>query len=486
MFRFLKQGKKNINSLLIIRNGYLVLESYFSPHSRTTIHDVASVTKSITSLLTGAAIRQGYLDSVQQRVVDLLPEPAAQELSPEKQAITVEHLLSMTSGLRWNESAVAYTNPENDLTRMSSRKDWSAFWASRPMSNEPGQKFNYNSGGYHLLSALLQHQTGRTLAEFASEQLFAPLGINEYDWPSDPSGVTQGNSRLCLPALALARVGYLLLQKGQWGGVPIVPADFAEASTRHFVAISSASSLGEFKLKLFRIIGRRKQTVPYTGYGYGWYLPTFGGFAARGYGGQAIFVLPAAQLIVVFTACLRQADTFLPEFLMGKYILPALQPMATHGLASTPALSLQQIVEELAAPEPIHGPARDTVAGEISGRYFAMDANAAGVQGFRLSFGSEHEAVMELLMADQELKLLLGLDAVFRLNKSTGGDIVGGRGVWVARNKFVVETRSTRNGDIFNMLFTFQDQQVVLLSQEWLSGKRERFTGNLGEADPFD
>ncbi len=186
----IQEREANIHSVLIVRNGYMVLEAYFDPYDQDTSHVVHSVTKSITSALVGISIREGYIDGVNQPVLKHFPGRTVSNLDPAKQAMTLEHLLNMTSGLSWPEVSSPYVSLSNPVRQMLRSQDFVQFVLDRPMNEEPGTSFNYNTGASHLLSAIIQETTGINTLSFAQKHLFTPLGISDVFWPSYPDGVT--------------------------------------------------------------------------------------------------------------------------------------------------------------------------------------------------------------------------------------------------------------------------------------------------------
>ena len=294
--------KLNIHSLLIIRHGYLVAEVYYGANSPTLKHDLYSVTKSFTSALVGIAIHEGYIHGVNQPVLDLFADRQVANLDARKKAMTLEHLLTMSSGLDWPESGNAYTTTDNPYVRMMRSPDWVQFVLDRPMAQPPGAAFNYNSGASHLLSAIVQKTTGTSTLAFAHEHLFKPLGIADVAWGADAAGIAVGGSDLRLTPRDMAKFGYLYLRGGVWDGGQIVPAEWVKTSTTKHIKSSDAG----------------------LDYGYQWWIwPD--GFAAQGLGGQYVFVRPRQDLVVVFTAWLTGSETEGPPALLDSFILPAIR-----------------------------------------------------------------------------------------------------------------------------------------------------------------
>ena len=185
----LTMREKNIpiHSLLVIRNGKVLVDATFYPYDGSTVHDLASVTKSVMTTLIAIAADQGKLD-LDQPLVSFFPDRTIANRDARKESITVRDLAKMASGL----DSLGFAQDEGTLREMQASPDYVKFALDRKVVTEPGTQFVYDSPGMHLLSAILQQATGQTALEFAQENLFAPLGIQDVIWPSDPQGVTHG------------------------------------------------------------------------------------------------------------------------------------------------------------------------------------------------------------------------------------------------------------------------------------------------------
>ncbi|MFX1575538.1 MAG: serine hydrolase domain-containing protein [Promethearchaeota archaeon] len=287
-----------LRSILIIRHGYLVYENYMgTPERIDQPSNIYSCTKSVSSALIGIAIDQGYLD-LDDRLVDIFSHLTIQNLDSRKEAITVEHLLTMTSGLPWDEWTYPYGNPNNDWDRMTTSPNWVEFVINRPMDSSPGSRWVYNTGGSHLLSAIVHETTNMSTLEFAETNLFTPLGITDYYWSDDPQGNVNGGSALQLRPRDMAKFGFLYLHNGTWDGTELLPASWIAASSSSHATVDS-----------------------YTEYGYQWWIhPHINAFAAHGYLNQHIFVIPNQDMVVVATA---RSSEFDPLHLLEDYIIPA-------------------------------------------------------------------------------------------------------------------------------------------------------------------
>ena len=270
-----------VHSVIVIRHGYIVLEEYWGWYEQDRRHALASVTKSFTSALIGIAMKEGYIESLDQKMVDFFPERTIQNLDSRKEAITLEDMLTMTDGLDWPELEIPYDDDRNIAYQMAYEADPVQFVLDRPMADEPGTVLNYNTGTSHLLSAILFRTTGEDTLDFAIEHLFEPLGIGPVVlWTADAQGLHFGGFGLNLAPRDMAKFGLLYLQNGIWDGEQIVPADYVAASGEsHFYF------------------------EPETGYGYQWWTaPELGFYFALGVGGQLISVFPEFDMVVVITA----------------------------------------------------------------------------------------------------------------------------------------------------------------------------------------
>lgn len=303
MVDYIQTSNIEINSLAIIRHGYLVWEEYFRLRNRRELNGIFSCTKSVTSALVGIAVDQGYIAQIEQPVLDFFPDYTVANLDERKEALTIRHLLTMTDGFEWSSRYMGDPPEQDTKSLMHSRYDWVQFMLDQPMSHEPGTRFYYNTGASHLLSAIIQEATGMRASEFAREHLFGPLGITHVLWPSDPQGITRGGSTLRMTTRDMAKFGYLYLNGGRWDGEQIVSLDWVrESSTNH------SPTQGLY-------------------YGYQWWLnPAQGYYAAVGALGQYIIVIPELDMVVVFTSGFpSEEETYIPHLLLAFYIFPAVQ-----------------------------------------------------------------------------------------------------------------------------------------------------------------
>lgn len=299
----LKGTYPNIHSLIIIRNGRLVFEKYFAgedfhrgkgrlgvvEHSRDTLHDLRSVTKSILGLAVMHAVSKGKIKSLDQPIFDFFPEHS-KYAEGEKKGITVKHLLTMSPGLTWNED-LPYTNPANSETAMDRSADPSDFVLSQKIVAKPGSAFNYSGGATHLLAEIIRKATDLPADEYVSRNLFAPLGIKKFEWVKGRNGYLIAASGLRLRSRDLAKISLLVMNEGKWNGKQIIPSNLVKEATTKQIALGQ---------------GPPGMTMDY---GYQTWLPIVAtgdasmsliGF--NGNGGQVVVIDKERNLISVVTA----------------------------------------------------------------------------------------------------------------------------------------------------------------------------------------
>lgn len=311
MLDLIQREEIPLDSLTIVRHGYIIMDETFPPFDKDELHELHSATKSITSALVGISLHDAKLagvdaPSVNTPMLDLLQSRRAANMGERKQRMTLGDVLTMTAGLEWVEWGAAYEpGTGNDLVLMiETASDWTQYILDRPMAAEPGTTFLYNSGASHLLSAVVTELSGRPAAEFAVERLFNPLGIHEFEWAISPEGITAGWANLRLHPQDLAKIGLLYLQHGAWDREQIVPAEWVEQSTADQVS------------------------DPAYEYGYQWWLDSADGYAfMAGRFGQVAIVAPKQDMVIVFTSHLPDtvSDVGVTRWLAEKFIFASVR-----------------------------------------------------------------------------------------------------------------------------------------------------------------
>jgi CubicO group peptidase (beta-lactamase class C family) len=312
----------NVHSVVVVRHGSLVFEHYFSGADERqgdklgevafgpeTRHDVRSATKSIVALLMGIAVDRGWVAGIDQPVLSYFPEYADLR-TPEKDRITVRHLLTMSAGLSWNEDN--YDDPNNSEIRMVDAADHYRFVLEQPVVAPAGQVYNYNGGGTAVIAAVLRKATGKPLDELAHTLLFEPLDITDVEWNRWGDGTPNAASGLRMCPRDLAKIGQLVLSHGAWNGKQLVPASWVDAANAPQINGAGLYFYGyHFRLGRSFVDGREVDWA-----------------AAWGNGGQRVFIVPALDLVVVVTAGLYHSFTqgTVPIEVMNRFVLPAIEP----------------------------------------------------------------------------------------------------------------------------------------------------------------
>ena len=434
----IQKKRTPIHSLMIIRNDSVILDAYFYPYDGTIYHDLASVTKSVMSTLIGIAADQGKL-SLDDPMVSFFPGRDIANRDERKEAITVRHLVSMSSGL-----ACGGGNDEPTLENMRASEDWVQFALDRKVVNDPGAIFTYCGLGMHLLSAILQQATEMTAFDFARENLFGPLGIRDVYWPADPQGVTHGWGDLCLHPQDMARLGSLFLHQGQWEGRQIVSSEWVESALQ----------------------GYMKGTGRIEDYGYGWWIGQPGNepeFLAAGRGGQKIKVYPNRNLILVMTGGGFEYSEIQP------YVLAAMGDLSGATLPANPAgvASLNTALVAIArGPEPEPVPLLPATARAISGQTFVFESNPI-LLSLRLDFDDSAEAIFQLEVANEPGQRVVGvgLDGVYR--SSHAGRPIIARGSWADAQTFVIDYNEGPGLATYTFRLHFDGDKMIFEGPGW-------------------
>lgn len=458
MLKYMDSSEKDFHSVLVYRNNQLVTESYFYPYHKDVKHSVNSVTKSIVSTLIGIAIEDQKLGSINEKVVDLFPEMQLEHLDDQKKDITVENLLTMSSGLQWVDH-FQYGAPDDSTTKMDQSPNAIKYVLDQPVVTEPGTKFYYHNGVSQTLSGIIHHHSGQTTFDYAKEKLFHPLGITNLDWIMNQNGIHNGGGGLIMIPRDMGKIGLLFLNHGSWNGKQLISEEWVkEATMKHIDTIGVDP--GEH------------------GYGYQWWMNSFGGYSARGIGGQFIFVLPEENLVVVFTSKLENRDFLLPERLVEKFIIPAIKSDEAIEANPNGYEMLETTVEKIAEPnEAIQEIPLPEIAESISGKTYSFDHNPINIQSFSLTFNGKNEAILKLAIGGFDYEFPVGLDDVYRVNNPSLEEgpfgmynMMALKGKWINESTFEVDMKHAYQNDL---QFHFDGIEVTLTVEGIpLNGKR--------------
>lgn len=258
----------DMHHFMVLRHGNVICETDFAPYRKGIWHITHSMCKSITGMAAGLLIDEGKLD-LSENIYKIFHDKGSTWAKIFRPEVTVENLMTMTSGVTFNESGIVSGN------------DWLESYLNAPVSEKPGTKFQYNSLNSYVLSAIITERTGMPMDEYLKPRLFDPLGITDYLWEKCPRGITKGGWGLFMHTEDMAKLGQLYLNKGKWNGKQIIPESWAEAS-----------------------VTKKVDSIEGT-YGYGyqlWMEERPGSFEYNGMLGQNVLIYPDVDMVIVTNA----------------------------------------------------------------------------------------------------------------------------------------------------------------------------------------
>jgi len=286
---------------------YNYFSSWWHPfYHGSNLHTLQSVTKTVTSMIIGVAVTRKEFPFLDTPVLSFFDTSTVKNIDDRKRRMTIRHLLTMTAGFDWHEN-LPYSDPNNSCSNMEASFDWVKFTIDQPMSDEPGKVFNYNSGATELLAHIFRLATGQDIEEYAVKHLFTPLGIKNHFWKRSPYGLIDTEGGLYLEKSDLAKLFHLVLKKGKWETKQILSTDWISQSVSPYIKFG-----------------------PKSGYGYKWWLGSYGNkpaevtWGGNGFGGQFPIIIPEYDMVVVFNAWdifpSAQTKNYNPDFLVKKVL----------------------------------------------------------------------------------------------------------------------------------------------------------------------
>ncbi len=285
---------------------YNYFDPYWHPYFHgTDMHSMQSVSKTVTSVIYGIAMTRGdFKAALNTPVLKYFDAAKVKNVDERKRRMTLRDVLTMTTGLAWNEEDVPYDDPRSDSSLMEATDDWVQYVIDKPMVADPGKVFNYSSGATELLAYIFQKETGQDIDVYGEAHLFAPLGIRHH-WKRTYLGVVDTEGGLYLEGADLAKIGYLYLHDGMWDGRRIVSKEWVTESLAPYIDAPAPFKYG-FKWWLYP----RAQAGQYI-------------WMARGFGGQRLMVFAEEDLIVTFTGWEIVHDAAPTDDLVNR-LLPAI------------------------------------------------------------------------------------------------------------------------------------------------------------------
>lgn len=309
--RVLSETDKEVHGVLLALDGKLVLEEYFNGYGRDNLQLLASVTKSINSILFGQAVDLGLIKDLDRPALEYFPEYSQVPDFESKRKITLRHLLTMSAGLDWDYTTLPIESPDYPTRKMVTSDDPLGFLLNRKMVAQPGQTYNYNDGLSIMLGEILRRVSDQPVGRFAKARLFAPLGIQRFFWNTTRAGLTMTQGGLYLRPRDMAKIGQLVLQGGVWRGRRIVSQEWLRDSTREHLSGDGVGYGYQWRTAKVKQGGRELTII--------W---------ASGYGGQRIFIVPDLEAVAVITHKVlhNPGGGLRAERMFVNRILPALVP----------------------------------------------------------------------------------------------------------------------------------------------------------------
>jgi hypothetical protein len=380
-------------------------------------------------------------------------------LDDRKEAITVQNLLDMTSGIEWTQPLVGAI--PTSLIEMQRSPDWVKFILDKPMSSAPGETFNYSDGNAQLLSAIITKLTGMSALEYAKAKLFGPLGINDVFWRHDPQGISIGGDELYLQPRDMAKIGYLYLRNGAWEGEQLLPAGWIEKVSHAIVDMHN----------------RWEPDLRYSNFF--WTLPNKHVYMATGFNGQMVMVFPDLDVVAVTTA--RDSHNF-GEF--AKFISSSVKSDTALPADAASAKLLADKIHDVSTEEPTKvGPAAK-LAATVSGKVYRFPPHEINVKSLSLMLVDpqphyEIEAyARDATKSDPRFTGPIGLDGLYRKGELTRHGLAGWlegvprvnavKGTWQDDHTFVIDRLVLGQGvSAERWTLTFDREKVNVRLKFW-------------------
>ncbi|WP_426593313.1 serine hydrolase domain-containing protein [Cellulomonas sp. McL0617] len=363
-----------LHSIMVLRHGHVIAEGWAAPFASDRLHELFSLSKSVTATAVGFAVADGLFD-VDDLVLDLLGDRAPENPGDHLRRMRVRHLLTMTTG----------HDTDPSLAVFPTGGDWVGEFLRQPVEHEPGTHFVYNSAATYVLSALVQQVTGQRLLEYLRTRLFEPLGIEDATWEQSPTGVDTGGFGLSATTEDIAAIGLLYLQDGVWEGRQLLPDGWAAEATRLHVPN-----------------GDDPENDWAQGYGYQfWRCRPANSWRGDGAFGQYIVGLPEQDVVVAMTSGRQEMHEYLQ--VLWDRLLPGLadepSPPTAHG-------DLDAAIAAMRLDPPTGEPTSPT-GSRLSGRTITFPPNPGGLRSAVLEVGADHDR-LTVEVGDQRIEGVVG------------------------------------------------------------------------------
>jgi CubicO group peptidase (beta-lactamase class C family) len=452
-----------MDSLLVTRHGKIVAEAYYAPFPSGMRHRINSATKSVIGSLVGIALKDGLIKSLDQPMLEFFPGRTFANADERRKVITLRHLLDMASGIDWTEPLSAAV--PTSMLEMDRSRDWVQYVLDHGVAHEPGTTFGYNSGGTHLLSAVLSRVTGKNAETYAREKLFGPLGITDVMWRQDPQGVSTGGYGLYLLPRDMAKLGLFWLHGGAWDGKQLLPTDWIDTARQGRI------------------------DMPFPGGRYGnlfWSIPGKDAFMAVGFDRQLIIVLPKLDIVAAFTGANRYSNydgkPSLAAYSMGTVVdrlksatksdtaLPE-DPAALELLTDKVKAMTEEVRTEDAGSSPL--------AASLSGKIWRLQPNLFRIRTLSFMFEND-EASFTYDQDGQRWGGPIGLDGFYGIGGRRLYGKSAAKGRWLDDKTFQLEFQTLGNDDAALVPFVF-DGKTISGHLQTLGGFKTELSGDVQE-----
>ncbi len=442
MIETVEKDDLNVNSILIKKRGETVLEAHFYPQKPDYLHDIASVSKSITSLLIGIAIHEGHIKSEEQKIADFFPDSSSVFDTRFKKSLTIAHLLTMTSGI-----CTDYSQGEQLRDEMKNSDAPLYLALENDLSHPPAERFNYCSPGVQILSMIIFNSVGMSLENYAVEKLFKPLGITEYRFGTDLDGNTNASGDISLTAESLCKLGQLVLDEGEYEGKQIISKDWIARSTSQAIKLDQHES-----------------------YGYLWWLrKDLGGvIEAQGRGGQRLIILPEKNIVVVMLGAGFNTDK------IGEFIVQAMKSDSEIEPDEEGYNSLKEKLERI--QKPLNTKASKPIpelACHIVGKKYILQNNRLGLNHFILNACTPDSAYFILGLSEkgnyepEEREVQIGLSGKYVISDATRFKTpMAARAEWTDDHSVEIDYYEFSNAHKYNIHIDFKGNAATFTIQD--------------------
>jgi CubicO group peptidase (beta-lactamase class C family) len=430
-----------LHSLMIVRHGNVIAEGWWAPYAADEPHMLYSLSKSFTSTAVGLAVAEGRL-TVDDLVLGFFPEDAPADPSANLRAMRVRDLLTMSTG--------QHDEDIRDFRYYANANLVQRFLAI-PVTHKPGTLFVYNTPASYMLSAIVQKVTGQTVLDYLRPRLFEPLGITNPDWENSAQGVSMGGFGLSLKTEHIARFGQLYLQKGQWQGRQLIPAEWVETATSRQMS-NGSSPMSDWE----------------QGYGYQFWRARHGFYRGDGAFGQFCLILPQYDTVIAITSGTRDMGSVMN--LVWDRIVPALgaNPLPADGEAHR---KLTSRLASLTLPAQT-STVRSQLGASLGGKRFVFGHNPDSMESLTVNSidpGGEATLTVRTAGADQRVMAAPGVWQKGTLKMPGQAIPVAISGGWTSANTYTLKTVRYRTPYVTTYMLRFTGNQLIVESEQNVS-----------------